>query len=126
RKVADIHDEFSTGRVFVNHAGTKLGYLSNDNGKRALSIYEITSGTLLHSWDATKLFSNHCPDCVEQGVGWLSEGKLFLTEELGDEESVSENSHDEPGTYLFTEKGVELEQIASRFGRFLGSTPSGQ
>jgi hypothetical protein len=78
RKILEVDDGFSSGTFFVNHAGTKLGYLLYQNGKYSLAIYDTATGKLLHVWDANHVFKNHCPDCIEQGVGWLSDTNYSL------------------------------------------------
>ena len=125
RKVIEVKDELSSGKFFVNHAGTKLGYLSNENGKYSVSVYEIASGKLLHAWDASRLFKNHCPDCIEQGIGWISDDKLFITEELGDDDSISPQAHNVPGTYVVNEEGTDQGSIDSKLGHFLGASSDG-
>jgi hypothetical protein len=142
RKVVEPQqDEYVSGKLFVDTAAAKLAYVTTVHGKYMLSIYNVATGTLEHAWELRKLIQNHCPDCLDEDIGWLPSGQgLFVTLQLGDDDSISPKSHNVPGTYFVSEEGKELGTVPQDLGKvrvpgfrrdnsfvpsFLGSLPDG-
>src|SRR5271155_5106617 len=80
------------------------GFVSN--GKYVVSIYDVPTGKLLHSWEFTQ---THCRDCVPVSYGWLADGKrLFFNLDIGADEP---SNHNVPGAYITAEDGTDLGGI---------------
>lgn len=86
------------------------GYVSND--KYVVSVYDVPSWKLLHSW---KLGQTHCPDCVPASYGWLADGdRLFFNLDLGADGS---EKYDVPGAYITAEDGTDLGGMPMHAGQ---------
>lgn len=86
------------------------GFVSN--GKYVVSIYDVPTWKLLHSWE---LGHTHCPDCIPVSYGWLADGdRLFFNLDVGGDES---SNHDVPGTYITAEDGTHLGGIPMHVGQ---------
>ena len=124
RKLATAKGEPSSAHLFINRDGTKIGYTNYINDRYTVFIHDVASGKLLQSWNATRLFHQHCPDCLDDLRGWFDDTRLFFNLQLGDDDSISEESHNLPGTYLSSEDGNDLGGIPPGLGRAVmpGST----
>ena len=86
------------------------GYVSND--KYVVSIYDVPTGKLLHSWELTQ---THCRDCVPGSYSWLADGdRLFFNLDLGADGS---ENYDVPGAYITAEDGTDLGGIPMHVGQ---------
>lgn len=85
------------------------GFVSNY--KYMVSIYDLPTGKLLHSWEFTQ---PHCRDCVPESYGWLADGeRLFFNLDIGADEP---SDHKAPGVYITAEDGTDLGGIRTHAG----------
>jgi hypothetical protein len=116
RKLAAVPGEHASGHLFLHSSGSKLGYATYVNDKYTVFIYEVASGRLLQNWNASGFFRKYCADCLDQRRGWLNDDRLFFNLQLGDDDSISETSHNVPGTYLSSEDGKDLGSMPPKTG----------
>lgn len=125
RKLFDVQQEttYAAARLFINPAGTKIGYVSVLKQHNIVFIHDVATGTLLKSWDATNLF-RHCSDCDIGSVGWLADGnRLFFSLDSGEESGPQSKV----GTFVVSEDGralgrVPLEQGELHMQDFISAT----
>jgi len=117
RKLAAVPGEHFSGHLFVHSSGSKLGYATYVNEKYMVFIYDVASGRMLQNWNASGFFRKYCPDCLDQRRGWMNDDRLFFNLQLGDDDSISETSHNVPGTYLSSEDGKDLGSMPPKTGR---------
>jgi hypothetical protein len=133
RKVAPIApiDE-SLGDIFVNPAGTRIGYLARKKEKQYLFVHDAASGALLRQTDVTHIFL----DCFASAIGWLRDGRMFLSLETGDDDVTSEESYHRVGSYVMDEDGQHLTKLPKlqalegflppTVNRVIGALPKGE
>ena len=117
RKLAAVPGERTSGHLFIHSSGSKLGYATYVNDKYMVYIYDVASGRVLHNWNAIGFFHKYCADCLDMRRGWLNDDRLFFNLQLGDDDSISETSHNVPGTYLSSEDGKDLGSMPQERGR---------
>jgi len=109
REILNVIGEQSLAEIFVDSAGTKIGYINYLNQKTFIFIHETEAGKLLHKIDLSKVFL----DCFASIVGWLPDGnRLFFTLDTGDVHMTSEDSYKQRGTYLINEDGTGLVKLS--------------
>jgi len=115
RKVFDVMGEQSLSEIFVNSAGTRIGYLNYLDQKTFIFIHETGTGKLLHKIDVSNVFL----DCFASAIGWLPDGKrLFFTLDTGDVHVTSKESYKKVGTYFIKEDRLELFRLPQAFFSF--------
>ena len=116
RKLFEIDAKNPASELFLNPDGSELASIGDSVGYM-VSTHAVSSGALLHSWNAMPLFQKHCPDCLPVSHGWLADGKgLFFTLEIGDLDGDSPAPNDAVGTYLLTEEGKDAGSIPALEG----------
>ncbi len=109
REILNVIGEQSLAEIFVNSAGTKIGYINYLNQKTFIFVHETEAGELLHKIDLSKIFL----DCFASTVGWLPDGnRLFFTLDTGDAHMTSEDSYKQRGTYIINEDGTGLVKLS--------------
>jgi hypothetical protein len=133
KTIAPASGDESLGEIFVNTAGTRIGYLNLLNQKRYIFIYDAATGKLMDQVDVTDIFL----DCYASGIGWLcGADTLFYSLDTGDVHVTSEESYDAVGTYLMDESGENVRRLdpvpipsgyqAAESVRMIGSLPTGR
>ena len=133
RRIAPVSGNESLGEIFVNSAGTRIGYINRLKRRQYIFIHEVATGRLLHQVDVTGTFL----DCYASSIGWLPRSEtLFFSLETGDEHITSEESYARAGTYTMHESGVNLTKLSDppvREGfwppgtaRMIGVLPTGE
>jgi len=108
RKVFDVLGEQSLSEMFVNPAGTKIGYINYLDQKTFIFIHETNTGKLLNEIDVSKIFL----DCFTSSIGWMPDGNsLYFTLVTGDEHVTSEESYKKVGSYLIKDDGKDLVKL---------------
>jgi len=111
RRLAEI--QTYEAPALLNPQTTKMvfgAFVSNN--RYVVSIYDLSTGKLLHSW---KLTQPRCPDCIPVSYGWLADGdRLFFNLDIGADES---SHHAVPGTYFTAEDGTHLGSIPIHAGQ---------
>jgi len=108
REILNVIGEQSLAEIFVNSAGTKIGYINYLSQKTFIFIHETEAGKLLHKIDVSKIFL----DCFASGIGWLPDGnRLFFTLDTGDVHRTSKESYKKVGTYFIKEDGLDLLRL---------------
>jgi hypothetical protein len=108
RRIAPVSGNESLGEIFVNSAGTRIGYINCLKRRQYVFIHDVATGKLLHQVDVTDTFL----DCFASGIGWLPRSEtLFFSLEAGDVHITSEESYDKVGTYTMHESGANLTKL---------------
>lgn len=117
RKLFEIDAKNPASELFLSPDAAEIATIGYTPAGDVISIHEVSTGVLLHSWNATSLFQRHCPDCSGQTRGWLADGKrLFFTLEIGELDDDSPPPSDAVGTYFMTEDGKEVAGIPASAG----------
>lgn len=109
RKLFEVQQgpAYAAALLFLSPSGTKIGYVSVLKQHNIVFIHDVATGTLVKSWDATKLF-RQCSDCAIASVGWLADGnRLFFSLDSGEESGPQS----EVGTYIVSEDGGVLGRL---------------
>lgn len=108
RKIFGALGEQSLSEIFINPAGTKIGYINYLDQKPFIFIHETETGKLMHKIDASKIFL----DCFASTIDWHPDGqRLFFTLDTGDVHMTSEGSYIKVGTYFIKDDGLELYKL---------------
>jgi hypothetical protein len=133
RRIASVIGGESLGDIFVNPAGTRIGYVNRLGRKQYIFIHDVKTGELIHQVDVTEVLL----DCYASGIGWLPGGDtLFFSLETGDVHITSDESYDRVGVYTMDESGdnlTKLGPVPAREGfhppetvRVIGVLPTGE
>jgi hypothetical protein len=108
RRICPVLGVESVGDIFINSAGTRIGYINRMNRKQYVFIHDIVTGILLSQVDITDKFL----DCYASSIGWVPRSeRLYFSLETGDDHVTSEASYARVGTYLMDEGGRQLERL---------------
>lgn len=132
RRICPILGVESVGDIFVNSAGTRIGYINRMNQKQHIFIHDVATGTLLSQVDITDKFL----DCYASSIGWVPRSEmLYFSLEIGDYDLTSEESYALVGTYLMEENGQYLKKLSAipaaegfsppQTARMIGVLPTG-
>ena len=111
--------------IFVDHEYQFRIFYLEDDGPYMLHIYDLVNEKPLHSININQLFS----DCYETSAGWLSDNRIILTMDTGDEHVTSKESYTKTGVYRINEDGTDLHLLRKDFDNlnyipdFLGELP---
>ena len=115
KKILDVMGEQSLAEMFVNPAGTRIGYSNYLGQKPFIFIHEAETGKLLHQIDVSRIFL----DCFASAIGWLPDGdRVFFSLDTGDVHMTSEESYKRTGAYTIKEDGTDLVRLPENFSRF--------
>lgn len=108
RKIFDVLGEQSLSEMFVNPAGTKIGYINYLDQKTFIFTHETNTGRLLNKIDVSNIFL----DCFASSIGWMPDGNsLYFTLVAGDVHVTSEESYKKVGSYLIKDNGKDLVKL---------------
>jgi hypothetical protein len=97
RGICPMLGEESAGDIFVDPAGTRLGYVNRMKGKQYIFIHDVATGALVRKADVSDFFL----DCNVSSIGWLPQGdSLYFSLEAGDDDLTSDESYSQVGSYL--------------------------
>ena len=115
RKILAVMGEQSLAEMFVNPAGTRIGYLNYLGQKPFIFIHDAERGKLLHQIDVSQIFI----DCFATAIGWLPNGdRIFFSLDTGDVHTTSEESYRRIGAYTIREDGTDLVRLPENLFRF--------
>jgi len=125
RKIFDIEGNLETGsnfrNLFSDPMGSRIGYLTYQNGKPYLYLRETNRGDLLRRMDLSRITL----DCLVTNIGFLPDGKqMFFTLDTGDDDSTSKASFGRVGRYVIKTDGsppVRTARISNLVAPLSGS-----
>ncbi len=108
RRITSVLGEESLGDIFVNSAGTGIGYINRMNQKQYIFIHDVVTGNLLYQVDITDKFL----DCFASSIGYLpGSEQIYFSLETGDADLTSEPSYALVGTYFMDQRGEHLTRL---------------